>query len=255
MRNVECRRVCSRGQLVSLTLVLVSACAKSSRPHSPADAGPPLDASEDALVEPTDAEIEAAAADVGAGIDAGCDSASARIGVNYFERFSDGIDSNCDGIDDPAVNHEPCSCDWLDPQGMPPVNRCGTGFDPSAAQVAVASATLGPARCATLPDLQLSFVVQCVSSCSGVPIFFSVANVGGVRSAPAKLRLVGNFRQGQPSDALAIEPLEPGQHTPLMDLLATGDYSIVIETSQEQCRRENDALPVDAYDLHCGFFP
>ena len=232
---------------------MLGSCAEA---RGPRDSGVPVDAATDASEAEHDAPDlphDARQSDA-SGADAACDSESARLGVSYFERFGDHVDSNCDGDDDPAVNHEPCSCAWLAPSGMPEVTLCGVGYNPEDAQAALRSAQLGPAACAGLPDLKLAFVVQCTSQCSGVPIFVSVANVGGTRSGPARLRLIGQFRNDEPRGALAIEPLEPGQFTPLMDILATGTYRITVETDAAQCDEANDAVEVNAYDAHCGFF-
>ena len=186
---------------------------------------------------------------------ADCDPEDPQRDVNFYERFSDGVDSNCDDQDDPVTHDEPCSCDWLALPGMPEVSHCGKGFEPAVANAAVATAELDAGNCPALPDLTLSFVVQCKSLCFGAPIYFSVANVGGVRSAPATVRLVGSFRAGPPRTPLEIEPLEPGQHTALIEVFATGLYRIVVETTGEQCSSDNDQVSIDAYDQHCGFLP
>lgn len=208
-----------------------------------------------------DEEGDAASLDAGEPVDDGatridalCDSPSARLGVSYFERFGDGVDSNCDGDDDPRFDAKPCSCDWLDPARAPGVANCGDGFNPRDAHDALADASVGAPTCAALPDLAVVFPLQCTDDCFGVPIYVSIANLGGARSGPARIRLVGSFRNDMPSGSLKIEPLDPGQLTPLMDIGATGHYRIAVETDEEQCGSDNDAIEVDAYDAHCGFF-
>jgi hypothetical protein len=232
---------------------LLLACSEESELPKDASARDAA-ASDDAAAESSDAAGDAADPDAAHVFEADCDPEDPQREDGFYERFADGIDSNCDGRDDPAMVSAPCSCDWLESAGMPEVSRCGAGFDPAAAQLAVSSATLGVASCAMLPDLAISFVAQCKSECAGVPIYFSVANLGGARSAPATVSLDGSFRSGPSRTPLAIEPLEPGQHTALIDVLATGAYRIVVATSGEQCSTDNDAVSVDAYDLHCGFF-
>jgi hypothetical protein len=238
----------ARSKLARATaLACVAACADSSQPR---DAQTPSDEPGDAAVQDAAERVDDAATH----IDPVCDSPSARLGVNYFERFGDGVDSNCDGDDDPRFAEEPCSCDWLDAARAPGVIKCGDGFNPRDAHDALANADVGSPTCATRPDLAVVFPVQCTNDCFGVPIYVSIANLGGVRSGPARIRLVGSFRNDMPSGSLKIEPLDPGQFTPLMDVSATGHYRIAVEADEEQCSRDNDAIEVDAYDAHCGFF-
>ncbi|HEX6242212.1 MAG TPA: hypothetical protein VFZ61_14980 [Polyangiales bacterium] len=241
--GVALSRAARTTQACVLWLSLASACGGDAlRPH---DASVAEDASDaDAQIANSDAADSAPLGDA-ASEEPACDSPSARLGVDYFERFGDGLDSNCDGEDDPAFHEKPCSCDWLDPTDAPSVGRCGDGFNPRDAQHALATASLDPGSC-PLADLKIAFAVQCTSDCFGVPIYVSVANVGGARSGPARIALVGSFRHGRPNGSLEIEPLEPGQVTPLMDITATGDYRIEVETDEEECERGNNSVAVDA---------
>jgi hypothetical protein len=229
--------------------LLHGACADEHAP-SPDDAAPSAEAD-----GATDAGV-ASAPDTVIWLDEDCDPEDPQRAPGFYERFADGIDSNCDGQDDPAPSHDPCTCDWLSAGDNPQVqSSCATHFNPLEAQQAVMAAAPAPPRCADLPDLALSFVVQCKSDCFGVPIYFSVANLGGARSAPATVRVLGYFRHRPPAIPLTIEALAPGEHTSLIDMPATGDVRLVLETSDEQCSTENDELALDAYDRHCGFLP
>jgi len=180
-------------------------------------------------------------------LDGDCDDTDPLRRPFSTERFGDGIDSNCDGMDDARVVSLPCSCHFRPEAAMPDVTTaCSEGFEPAQANAAVANAALGAGTCGDLPDLAFAFVAQCNSDCYEGPIYVSIANVGGRRSAAAVAQL-GN------APAVSIEALDPGERTSLIAVEESRELPLSITSDDEECSKDNNALRLFVGDYHCGF--
>lgn len=188
-----------------------------------------------------------------------CDDGDAQRAPGFYERYDDGVDSSCDDLDDPTTSTRACSCELQRSLAMPAdvVTRCAMGFDPADAAAIMPTLDFTAARtCADRADLAIGFAVQCPSECSEGPIYFSVTNIGGERSTATAVSVTGRFHAGPPGTPIAIGPLDPGASSALIEVTATGTFSLVIEADAAgECDTANNALDLIVTDFHCGFVP
>jgi Putative metal-binding motif len=185
-----------------------------------------------------------------------CDDRDPLRRPSTYERFGDGIDSDCDEVDDPTLATEPCSCAWLAaPASLQVETACEQGFDPEAAAAALATLDLADPTCDRSADLALELAAQCASECSTGPVYFAVANRGSSPSTETVVSIEGKFRASPPRVPLLISALAPGARSALIEVQATGGFTIRVEPQPDECRLDDNELALDVIDFHCGFFP
>jgi hypothetical protein len=67
--------------------------------------------------------------------------------------------------------------------------------------------------------------------------------------------LDGKFRASPPRVPLLIPALAPGARSALIEVQATGFFTIRIEPRLGECEIDDNELELDVLDLHCGFWP
>jgi hypothetical protein len=186
-----------------------------------------------------------------------CDDDDAQRGRDFYERFGDSIDSSCNGEDDPTTMLRPCLCQWHAASSLLDVQTdCDEGyFNLEEALPSLRDVPVGDAKCHGHVELVIAHVVQCHSICSDGPVYFMISNVGDKRSLPARVTLTGSFRLSPPEAPLIIEPLDPGEHTALIETTATGEFTLAVQSDDDECNELDNSLSLVVADYHCGFLP